>query len=728
LYSETTLQKASEQPIYNLNNLIMEWIFNQLRERPELAIFLTIFLGFWLGKLRIGKFTLGTVTSVLLVGVLVGQLNIAVPGPIKSVFFLLFLFAVGYKVGPQFFRGLKKDGLPQVGFAVLMCVSVLLVTWLLALMMGYNAGEAAGLLAGSQTISAVIGVAEDTMANMGLDEAQRQSYVNIIPVSYAVTYIFGTAGSAWVLSSIGPKMLGGLEKVKAACKELEAKMGSSLADEPGFMPAARPVTFRAYRVENEWFKNGKRVIDLEVYFRQHDKRLFVERLRKSGVVVEVSMNIQIEPGDEVVLSGRREYIIGEESWIGPEVQDAQLLDFPAEKLPVTITRKTVAGKTVAAIRREKFMHGVSIRSIKRAGISIPVLAQTVVDAGDVIEVVGTRQEVEAAAKRLGYIDRPTNQTDMIFVGLGILVGGLFGALSVHIGGIPISLSTSGGALIAGLFFGWLRSKHPTFGRIPEPSQWVLNNVGLNMFIAVVGISAGPSFVQGFHDVGISLFLVGAAATTLPLIIGLLLARYVFKFHPALALGVCAGARTTTAALGAVQDAETRLAYIAKIRDGIPKEKRAKVYYAEGADGLSTECESSFHFSPLKFVGVRPAFECTQKTMVGMEKVSIEQVLSADPEIIIATDEAFYKNVFKDPKWGALKAIKAKKVYLVPKDPVNILDRPPSFMRILGVEWLASIIYPKEYKKDILKETASFYKTYLGVEPSKADAAKILGQK
>ena len=139
------------------------------------------------------------------------------------------------------------------------------------------------------------------------------------------------------------------------------------------------------------------MIDLEVYFRQHDKRLFVERLRKSGVVVEVSMNIQIEPGDEVVLSGRREYIIGEESWIGP--QDAQLLDFPAEKLPVTITRKTVAGKTVAVIRREKFMHGVSIRSIKRAGISIPVLAQTVVDAGDVIEVVGTRQEVEAAAKR-----------------------------------------------------------------------------------------------------------------------------------------------------------------------------------------------------------------------------------------------------------------------------------------------------------------------------------------
>jgi putative transport protein len=547
-------RQKHRKPINNLNNLIMEWIINQLRERPELAIFLTLFLGFWLGKLRIGKFSLGTVTSVLLVGVLVGQLKIDVPGPIKSVFFLLFLFAVGYKVGPQFFRGLKKDGLPQVGFAVLMCISVLVVTWLLALVMGYNPGEAAGLLAGSQTISAVIGVAEDTMANMGLDEAQRQSYINIIPVSYAVTYVFGTAGSAWVLSSLGPKLLGGLEKVKAACKDLEAKMGSSEADEPGFMHAARPVTFRAYKIENEWFKQGRRVIDLEMYFQKDGKRLFVERLRKQGVVRDVAPNTVLNIGDEVVLSGRREFVIGEEDWIGEEVQDAQLLDFPAETLPVTVTKKTFAGKTVANIRRHKFMHGVSIRSIKRAGIEIPVLAQTKLDAGDVIEVVGTKQEVESAAVQIGYVDRPTHQTDMIFVGLGILIGGLFGALSIHIGGVPISLSTSGGALIAGLFFGWLRSKHPTFGRIPEASLWVLNNVGLNMFIAVVGIAAGPSFVQGFRDVGLSLFIVGAIATTLPLIIGLLLAKYVFKFHPAIALGCCAGARTTTAALGAIQDA------------------------------------------------------------------------------------------------------------------------------------------------------------------------------
>ena len=531
----------------------MEWIINQLRVHPELAIFLTLFAGFWLGRLKIGKFSLGTVTSVLLVGVLVGQLNITVDGPLKAVFFLLFLFAVGYKVGPQFFRGLKKDGLPQVGFAVLMCIVSLVAPWILAKIMGYHIGEAVGLLAGSQTISAVIGVASDTINQLGISEAQKATYINAIPVSYAVTYIFGTAGSAWILASLGPKLLGGLDKVKADCKELESKMGTSEMDEPGFSPALRPVVFRAYKITNKWFGKGKKVSELEKYLSEQEKLLFVERVRQRGVVKEVKPDMLLQPEDEIVLSGRREFVIGEEDWIGPEVIDAQLLDFPAETLPVMVTHRTFAGEKVSTIRAQKFMHGVSIRSIKRAGINVPVLARTVVDAGDILELTGMKHEVETAAKQMGY-DRPTNQTDMIFVGLGILVGGLVGALTMHLGGVPISLSTSGGALIAGLIFGWLRSKHPTFGGIPEPSLWVLNNVGLNMFIAVVGIAAGPSFVAGFKEVGFSLFIIGALATAIPLLSGLLMGKYLFKFHPALTLGCTAGARTTTAALGAVQDA------------------------------------------------------------------------------------------------------------------------------------------------------------------------------
>ena len=533
----------------------MEWVIHLLRQHSELAIFLTIAAGFWIGKIKVGQFSLGIVTSVLLVGVLVGQLNITIEEPVKSVFFLLFLFAIGYKVGPQFFRGLKKDGLPQVGFAVLMCVGCLVITWILALIMGYNAGEAAGLLAGAQTISAVIGVADDTINGLNISTEQKNNMINIIPVAYAVTYIYGTAGSAWVLSSLGPKMLGGLEKVKAACKELEAKMGTSEADEPGFEHARRPVVFRAYTIENDWFGNGKTVEQLESYFISQGKRLFVERMRHNHTIInEILPGQLLQKGDEVVLSGRREFAIGEEDWIGEEVIDPQLLDFPVEGLPVMIHKKPYANRKLEFIRKQPFMHGVSVRRIKRAGIDIPVFAQTVVDSGDTLELVGLKKEVETAAKQLGYIDRPTNATDMVFVGIGILIGGVIGALAIHIGGVPISLSTSGGALIAGLVFGWLRSKHPTFGQIPESSLWVLNNVGLNMFIAVVGISAGPSFIQGLKEVGPMLFIIGILATSLPLLLGLILARYVFHFHPALALGCTAGARTTTAALGAIQEA------------------------------------------------------------------------------------------------------------------------------------------------------------------------------
>lgn len=533
----------------------MEWFADLLKHYPELAIFLTLALGFWIGKFKIGKFSLGTVTSVLLVGVLIGQLNIDIGAPVKSVFFLLFLFAVGYSVGPQFFRGLRKEGLPQMLFAAVMCLFCLFVPFLLAKLMGYNAGEAAGMLAGSQTISAVLGVAEDTINQGGLSQADKTAMINVMPVAYAVCYIFGTAGSAWIMSDLAPRMLGGLDSVKKACKELEAKMGNDdESEQPGFMPAARPITFRAYKIENDWFGTGKTVQELEDYIEGQGRRLFVERVRIDNVVYDVKPDQMLQKGNEVVLSGRREFVVGEEDWIGEEVNDIDLLDFPAETLPVLISRKKFAGMTVAGIRKEKVMHGVSIKSIKRAGVSIPVLAATKIDPGDMLELVGTKQEVNAAAATLGYADRPTNQTDMIFVGLGIFIGGVIGSLAIHFGDIPVSLSTSGGALIAGLVFGWLRSKHPTFGRIPEPSLWILNNVGLNMFIAVVGITAGPSFVTGFKEVGVSLFLIGALATSIPLIIGVLMGRYLFKFHPAITLGCTAGARTTTAALGAIEDA------------------------------------------------------------------------------------------------------------------------------------------------------------------------------
>lgn len=538
----------------------MQWITDLLRSHPELAIYLTLGLGFLIGRIRIKGFSLGIVTSVLLAGVVVGQLDIPMTGALKQTAFLLFLFAIGYKVGPQFFAGLKKEGIPQVLFAVVMCMFILISTWLIALVMGYNAGEAAGLLSGSQTISAVIGVADDTIRGLPITDAEKQKMLDIIPVAYAVTYIFGTAGSAWILSKLGPKMLGGVEKVKAACRDLESRMGKDESDEPGIFDAKREVEFRSYRIENNWFSKGRGVAELERFFDEQGKRLFVERIRKGKQIIDnVKSSEKLYPGDEVVLSGRYEYTIGEEKWIGHEVDDNDLLSFPVMMIKSTVagnSRKRPLGfngKKVSELRSQPFMHGVSIQRIKRMGVDIPVFPETKLDIGDVLELVGKKIDVTQAAKEIGYPDPATNETDIVYLSIGILIGAVIGTLTLHIKGVPLSLSSSGGALIAGLVFGWWRAHHPTMGAIPEAALWVFNNMGLNIFIAIVGISAGPGFIEGFREAGFSLFIAGILATSLPLIFGIFIASRLFKFHPAITLGCCAGARTTTAAIGAIQE-------------------------------------------------------------------------------------------------------------------------------------------------------------------------------
>lgn len=532
----------------------MDSVVHLFREYPSLAIFLTIGVGFWIGKLKYKSFSLGTVTSVLLVGVLVGQMDIPISGPLKSVFFLLFLFAIGYSVGPQFFRSLRGSGLKQVGFAVALCVVCLLVTFGIAKLFGYSPGEAAGLLSGAQTISAVIGVGDDTIATLDASAADKKMWTDMIPVCYAVTYIFGTIGSAYILGNIGPRLLGGLDKVKQQTAQLAAQLNqSSIASDPSYIDSNRQVVFRAYRAESSYFDTNRTVAEIEDYIKKMNRRVFVERLRIDGNIVDPDFTTIVKKGDEIVLSGRREYVIEDESWIGTEVADNDLLSFPIEQVRVMLSKKVVDGITVDQLRAKPFMAGVIVKSISRGGVEIPVLAQTELCAGDIITINGLAREVNEAAPQMGYVDRPTNQTDLVFVGLGIVIGGIIGALTLHLGGVPISLSTSGGALIAGLVFGWLRSKRPTFGGIPQPALWILNNLGLNMFIAVVGITAGPTFIQGIEKVGIMLFVAGVLATSIPLFIGLWMGAKIFKFHPAINLGCCAGGRTTTAALGAIQD-------------------------------------------------------------------------------------------------------------------------------------------------------------------------------
>ena len=528
---------------------MIDWLVGTLRHYPELAIFLTLAIGYWVGKFKVGGFSLGAVTGTLLAGVLIGQLHIDISANVKSVFFLMFLFAVGYGVGPQFVRGLGADGLKQMAFAVIVVVFCLLSAYVAALIAGLDVGYAAGLLSGASTISAVIGVATDAINRLGLPPDQTQTLLNQIPIAYAVTYIFGTAGSAWFLASMGPKILG-VDIVKE-CQEYEKTLsGGAGAAKPGMISAYRRFEARAYRIDPGSPMLGKPVSQLLPGI-----RVYVERVRRGGQIIEADGSTLLQPGDVVSMSGRRELLVDrvENELRLPEVEDRDLLDQPAEALDVFVTSKELGGKTLEELSESDFARGVYLRRIMRSGIEIPILPKTQVHRGDILTLVGSQRHVEIAVKRLGYADRPTEMTDMVFVGLGIVLGGLVGALVFNVGGIPLSLSTSGGALIAGLIFGWLRSIHPTFGGIPAPALWVMNSVGLNTFIAVVGISAGPGFVAGLQELGISLFLWGIAVTLIPLLVGLLAGKYIFHFPAPINLGCCAGARTTTAALGMITE-------------------------------------------------------------------------------------------------------------------------------------------------------------------------------
>jgi len=526
----------------------VDYVVTALREHQELAIFLTLAVGFFVGRIKIGSFSLGTVVGTLLAGVVIGQLGINVPPVVKSVFFALFLFTTGYKVGPQFFRGLKKDALPQLGVTVVLCCTCLVTAFVAAKLLEYDMGTAAGLLAGAFTESTVIGTAADAINRLDLPAAEKTALVNNIPVAYAVTYLVGTAFVVWFLPNIGPRLMRANLRDEARKLQMQVAGGEEL--EPGVHSAFQNFAVRAYRVTNDGLAN-KTVAELEALPR--NARVFVSRVRHDGSIVEPELDTVIHHGDVVAVMARAETLMTGGQRIGPEVDDQALLDFPAEFLDVVVTNKAVVGTTMAELAKREAARGVFLRKLVRLGQPIPFTADTRIDRGDVMSLVGAKHDVERAAKAIGYADRPTVATDMVFVGLGIFLGGLVGLLTLTIGGVPLTLTVSGGALIMGLVFGWLRAVRPTFGRIPEPAMWVFDTVGLTTFVAVVGLGAGPTFVAGLQRSGVSLVLVGIVAAVIPHIVAILFGRYVLKMNPLILLGACSGAGTNTASLRAIQD-------------------------------------------------------------------------------------------------------------------------------------------------------------------------------
>jgi putative transport protein len=522
------------------------WFVTSLRENPELAIFLTLAIGFVIGRIRIGSFSLGNVVGTLLAGVLVGQLEVTIDPLVKVVFFDLFLFATGYKVGPQFFRGLGKNALSQALLTVVLCVTSLVTVVVSAKVMGYDCGTAAGLMAGAFTESTVIGTAGNTIARLDLPEAEKTRLLDNIPVAYAVTYLVGTGFVVWFLSSLAPRLL--RIDLRAEGRALEAQAGAGAKSESATRPAYREWDVRAYRLPD--VLEGRRVAEVEGSFAP--ARVFVQRMRRGVEVHDATPETVLRRGDVVVVGARRHVLLAESSTFGEEVEDRELLDVPMAALDVVITKREVANRSLAEIA-EDHGRGVALLKMVRGGEEMPFAPGTILNRGDLLQLAGTEADVERAGKALGYVERPSSATDIVFVGLGILLGGLVGALTLRVGDLPLSLTASGGALIMGLVFGWLRSVRPTFGRIPEPALWVFDTVGLAVFIGVVGLGAGPSFVSGLRTTGPSLLLVGFVVAMTPHLVALLFGRYVLKMNPLILLGACAGAGTATAALRAIQD-------------------------------------------------------------------------------------------------------------------------------------------------------------------------------
>lgn len=529
----------------------MNFLTHTLQTYPEIAIFLTLAIGFWIGSLKFGSFSLGVVTSSLLAGLLVGQLHVTVAPVVQSTFFLMFLFSVGYEVGPQFFRALKSDGLPQVAFTLIVCIAALATAYVMAKLLHYDVGLSAGLMAGGTTNSGALGVATDSIKSLALGAGPTASNLTLMAIAYAVTYPFGTAGTAWILSSLAPKLM--RVDLVAACKELEAKLGVSKL-EPGVFSAYRPIAVRAYR-PGSLSLSGRRVQEIEAQF--GDPRLFIVRVRQDDTIIDCTPETIFREVTALTVAGPTDMLLAHRDLFGAEVDDAAMLDYAGEILDVVVTKKEIAGKTVkelAAMDLGRLCHGVFLRNVSRSGHDMALHDDMEIRRGDVVTIRGAKRDVERVARPLGYADRPTDKTDVLFMSLGIALGAVLGAVTIHVGGVPLAFSTSVGALVAGLVCGYLRSMHRTFGRIPAPALWVFNNLGLNGFVAIVGIGAGPGFVSGLAANGIGILLSGVVVSLVPLLVALAAGKYIFKFHPGILFGAAAGARSATASIAAVQEA------------------------------------------------------------------------------------------------------------------------------------------------------------------------------
>jgi aspartate-alanine antiporter len=528
----------------------MALLHRLLAAEPLLALFLTIALGYFVGKLRVGSFVLGGIAGTLLVGVLIGQLGVNIDSGIKGIFFALFIYAVGFQGGPQFFHALNRRSLNQLASAFVMCFTGLLCVLGAAWLFGLDRGMTAGLAAGGLTQSAIIGTAGDAIGKLGLSPDLMKTMQTNVAVGYAVCYIFGSLGPIVMVSWFLPIIM--RWDIRAEAVKLANLLSGGHAElDPGQFNAARQIATRIYEVTPISKAIGITTLAIDRQITDAS----VEAVYRQGKALELTDNVIIAAGDRVATTGPVTQFEATSVLLGSEVKPPTGLVLVEENREIILTNRALSGLTVGAIHDQvnvKARHGVFLTAVKRMGLDLPVLDKLVLLRGDELHFIGSPVDLNRVQGKIGYKITAAAVTDFIFFGIGMLIGLLLGLIEFRIWGIPISIGSGGGCLLSGLLFGWLRSVHPNFAALPLGASNFLRDFGLAVFVGIVGITAGPQALVAIEHYGLTLFFLGVGVTLIPQVVTFFFSYYVLRIqNPIEALACVAGGRSANPAFAAL---------------------------------------------------------------------------------------------------------------------------------------------------------------------------------
>jgi len=526
----------------------MTWIGRVAASAPEIFIFFAVAIGTLLGRVRIRGFALGVPACILVVAVVLGQFGtIVIPPLLKSILFGLFVFTIGYRSGPEFFASLSLQTLSQVVLALVIGMCGLITILIFAYTLHLGPGTAAGVGAGALTQTSMMGTASGALEQLGLSaDVLKQQQANIA-AGYAVTYILGYILVLLFVPFVAPRLMGVNLKEEAA--KLEAALLGGAPAKPGNL-LYRKFQVRAYQVSEA---AGRTVNEIEA---QIGRRVVVERILRHGEDVERRVDTKLQAGDEILLTGPSAAIVAAGSMIGPEIEGEHVMrSVPGEVLDVYVTARDLHGMTLADIvdRLGDTARGVFLRALTRRGQDVPVTPGTQIYVGDVMTLVALNEALKRVVPRVGQPLRASDRTDIAFLAAGLAIGLLVGLLSFTIGPVPLTLGGGGGALVAGLVCGWLRSRRPTMGAFPPQAQQTLSDLGLGGFIASIGLASGPAALAAVLAHGPLLLSVGVIVTLTPMIVGTLFAHRVLRMNPVIVCGALAGAMTVDAAVAGTCD-------------------------------------------------------------------------------------------------------------------------------------------------------------------------------